>query len=87
MYTKKAPAEAEAYIETLKELKMSEWRRLKSPEGTAPGREIPLIGVADVSLRGLGSPEEGEQKTFWSPSSKRFNYLEITRAISQTLFE
>ncbi len=42
--------------------------RLKSPEGTAPGREIPLIGVADVSLRGLGSPEEGEQKTFWSPS-------------------
>ena len=43
--------------------------RLKSPEGTAPGREIPLIGVADVSLRGLGSPEEGEQKTFWSPSS------------------
>ena len=42
--------------------------RLKSPEGTAPGREIPLIGVADVSLRGLGSPEEGGQKTFWSPS-------------------
>ena len=43
----------------------------KSPEGTAPGREIPLIGVADVSLRGLGSPKEGEQKTFWSPSSAK----------------
>ena len=28
----------------------------KSPGGTAPGREIPLIGVADVSLRGLRSP-------------------------------
>ena len=38
--------------------------RIKSPEGTAPEREIPLIGVAGVSLRGLGSPEEGEQKTF-----------------------
>ena len=47
------------------------WGRLKSPEGTAPGREIPLIGVADISLRGLGSPEEGEQKTFGSPSFAR----------------
>ena len=41
---------------------------LKVPKGPRRGREIPLIGVADVSLRGLGSPEEGEQKTFWSPS-------------------
>ena len=49
------------------------WGRPKSPEGTAPGREIPLIGVADVSLRGLGCPEEGEQKTFCSPSS--FSYM------------
>lgn len=48
---------------------VKEGGRLKSPEGTAPEREIPLIGVADVSLRELGSPEEGEQKTFWSPSS------------------
>ena len=41
---------------------------LKVPKGPRRGREIPLIGVADVSLRGLESPEEGEQKTFWSPS-------------------
>ena len=34
------------------------WGWLKSPEGTARERDIPLIGVADVSLRGLGSPEE-----------------------------
>ena len=40
----------------------------KVPKGPRRGREIPLIGVADVSLRGLGSPKEGEQKTFWSPS-------------------
>ena len=40
----------------------------KSPEGTAPGREIPLIGVADVSLRGLGSPEEGAIDFFGHPS-------------------
>ena len=31
------------------------------------------IGVADVSLRGLESPKEGDQKTFWSPSF--FDYL------------
>ena len=43
---------------------------LKVPKGPRRGREIPLIGVADVSLRGLGSPKEGEQKTFWSPSFK-----------------
>ena len=52
--------------------------RLKSPEGTAPGREIPLIGVADVSLRGLGSPEEGEQKTFWSPPYGFTYYLVLS---------
>ena len=40
----------------------------KVPKGPRRRREIPLIGVADVSLRGLGSPKEGEQKTFWSPS-------------------
>ena len=37
---------------------------LKVPKGPRRGREIPLIGVADVSLRGLGSPKEGEQKLF-----------------------
>ena len=36
----------------------------KVPKGPRRGREIPLIGVADVSLLGLGSPKEGEQKTF-----------------------
>ena len=41
---------------------------LKVPKGPRRGREIPLIGVADVSLRGLESPKEGEQMTFWSPS-------------------
>ena len=41
---------------------------LKVPKGPRRGREIPLTGVADVSLRGLESPKEGEQKTFWSPS-------------------
>ena len=41
---------------------------LKVPKGPRRGREIPLIGVADVSLRGLESPKEGEQKTFCSPS-------------------
>ena len=35
------------------------------------GREIPLIGVADVSLRGLGSPEEGEQRLFGPPPYPR----------------
>ena len=42
--------------------------RLKSPAGTAREREVPLIGVAGVSLRGLRSPKEGEQNTFCSPS-------------------
>ena len=36
----------------------------KVPKGPRRGREIPLIGVAGVSLRGVGSPKEGEQKTF-----------------------
>ena len=27
---------------------------------------MPLIGAADVSLRGLRSPEGDEQKAFWS---------------------
>ena len=36
----------------------------KVPKGPRRGGEIPLIGVAGVSLRGLGSPKEGEQKTF-----------------------
>ena len=52
MHAKKAPAEAEAYIETLKELKMS---------------GFPIAKQVDFP--------------------RRFNYLEITRAISQTLFE
>ena len=52
MHAKKAPAEAEAYIETLKELKMS---------------KFPIAKQVDIP--------------------RRFNYLEITRAISQTLFE
>ena len=47
----------------------------KVPKGPRRGREILLIGVADASLRGLGSPKEGEQKTFWSPSLKRVRYL------------
>ena len=38
----------------------------KVPKGPRRGREIPLIGGAGVSLRGLGSPTEGEQKTFLS---------------------
>ena len=40
----------------------------KVPKGPRRGREIPLIGVADVSLRGLGNPKKGEQKTFGLPS-------------------
>ena len=42
--------------------------RTKSPGGIAPGREIPLIGVADVSLRGLGSistKKEGKSPSFF----------------------
>ena len=40
----------------------------KSPEGTAREREIPLTGVADVSLRGLRGPIEADQNTFGSAS-------------------
>ena len=36
----------------------------KVPKGPRRGRETPLIGVAGVSLGGVGSPKEGEQKTF-----------------------
>ena len=44
----------------------------KSRRDRAGARDT-LIGGADVSLRGLGSPEEWEQKTFWSPSIVDFN--------------
>ena len=40
----------------------------KVPKGPRRGREIPLIGGgAGVSLRGLGSPKEGEQRLFSQP--------------------
>ena len=37
---------------------------LKVPKGPRRGREIPLIGVADVSLRGLESLKDGESPSF-----------------------
>lgn len=37
---------------------------LKSPERTARESEIPLTGVADVSLRGVGGPKGGDKNTF-----------------------
>ena len=40
----------------------------QSPEGTAPEARDTPIGVADISLRGLGGPEVGEQNNFCSPT-------------------
>ena len=40
----------------------------QSPEGTAPEARDTPIGVADISLRGLGGPEVSEQKLFCSPT-------------------
>ena len=38
----------------------------KVPKGPHQRCEMPLIGAADASLRGLRSPEGDEQKAFWS---------------------
>ena len=56
----------EAYRDILPDKWTKECGWVKTPKGPHQRCEMPLIGAADASLRGLRSPEGDEQKAFWS---------------------